>query len=478
MSMFTAPAYSTEPVIDCQNNISCPAEPLEEITNQFFRYRGVTINPIFRVSKCIGPPQRAIVDLEEIRILGDNQIPFVEIGREVIKWILVNATNLFGIEPFTDFELHIKMPGCVENDVIQWWGSPLTTWQACESSPCCTSIIYASLLSQFVVINNIGNYNWENVCLVGPLLECRFACDAINFLVPQEIPYNTYLTEELCELDCFWRLDGNNNTSNDNFIGPTNGENFVVKTKNTLANDLIHRIVVDNDSRIDFHMNQWKNCPMISFDAEPTGATAGNPPILIEHEPIIKLYRSTGHPAQGGGFPLEGTYPAFTWWISAGQINGQSGYGPLNIWGWSGDENSYYPGQEAPYMIKRLSILGNGNVGIGVEEPLEKLVVDGTICAKEVRVSLSGAPCWPDKVFDADYKLPDISEIATYIKENKHLPGIPTSSEIEQNGLELGDMQAKLLQKIEELTLYVIELKKENEELNKKLNELKEGDKK
>jgi|GEM_PF-6821390 len=113
-------------------------------------------------------------------------------------------------------------------------------------------------------------------------------------------------------------------------------------------------------------------------------------------------------------------------------------------------------------------VRANGNVGIGgVENPAERLVVDGTICAKEVRVSLSGAPCWPDYVFEDDYKLKSLSELEDFIKTNKHLPGIPNAQEVANNGVELGDMQARLLKKIEELTLYIIELKNENEEIKK-----------
>ncbi len=110
----------------------------------------------------------------------------------------------------------------------------------------------------------------------------------------------------------------------------------------------------------------------------------------------------------------------------------------------------------------------NGNVWIsGVENPEARLTVDGTICAKEVRVSLSGEPCWPDYVFEDDYKLKSLNELEDFIKTNKHLPGIPNAQEVANNGVEIGDMQARLLKKIEELTLYIIELKNENEEIKK-----------
>jgi hypothetical protein len=95
--------------------------------------------------------------------------------------------------------------------------------------------------------------------------------------------------------------------------------------------------------------------------------------------------------------------------------------------------------------------------------------------AQEVRISLGGTPCWiPDYVFADNYKLTSIDELEKFIKSNKHLPGIPNAEDVANNGIELGDMQARMLQKIEELTLYIIELKKENEEIKKMVNTKKE----
>jgi len=79
---------------------------------------------------------------------------------------------------------------------------------------------------------------------------------------------------------------------------------------------------------------------------------------------------------------------------------------------------------------------------------------------------------WSDFVFNEDYHLKPLNEIEEFIKINKHLPEIPSAKEVEANGVALGEMQAKLLQKVEELTLYMIELKKENDTIKKKLAEL------
>lgn len=116
-----------------------------------------------------------------------------------------------------------------------------------------------------------------------------------------------------------------------------------------------------------------------------------------------------------------------------------------------------------------------GFVGIGTTSPSELLSVNGNIRAKKVIVTQQG---WADFVFADGYDLPTLAELEKSIKENRHLPDVPSEKEVLENGLDLGDMQAKLLRKIEELTLYVIEqhkaieqLKKENREIQKALDE-------
>ncbi len=108
-----------------------------------------------------------------------------------------------------------------------------------------------------------------------------------------------------------------------------------------------------------------------------------------------------------------------------------------------------------------------GNVGIGTSNPTEKLSVNGHIRAKEIVVETG----WADYVFEKAYKLKPLSEVEIFIQQNNHLPNIPSAAEIQINGLKVGEVQTKMMEKIEEMTLYIIELNKEIELL--KLNDAK-----
>lgn len=99
-----------------------------------------------------------------------------------------------------------------------------------------------------------------------------------------------------------------------------------------------------------------------------------------------------------------------------------------------------------------------GNVGIGISNPSNKLDVKGTIHSQEVKVDMND---WSDFVFKKEYNLPTLEEVEKQIAEKGHLKNIPSEKEVLENGINLGEMNAKLLQKIEEMTLYMIEMKKD-----------------
>src|SRR6187401_2958120 len=116
----------------------------------------------------------------------------------------------------------------------------------------------------------------------------------------------------------------------------------------------------------------------------------------------------------------------------------------------------------------QVSVGGGGQTATGYT-----FNVEGKAIATEFRVLAVGS--WPDYVFAKDYKLKPLAEVKKFIDENNHLPNIPPAAEIEKNGVQLGDMSKRLIEKVEELTLYILKLQDQIDDLKKQIPVKKEN---
>jgi hypothetical protein len=170
--------------------------------------------------------------------------------------------------------------------------------------------------------------------------------------------------------------------------------------------------------------------------------------------------------ANGYNSGVIGTVSTTTGIFNTG-VGGEVRLNPTAVWnraiaGYAPVATNHYAGYfEGNVEVQTGSLkVGNVNTPVGY-----KLYVEQGILTEKVKVAVASSPAWADYVFASDYKLKPLSEVEKFIDENNHLPNIPSADELVKEGLDLGKMQALQMEKIEELTLYLIEMKKEIEVL-------------
>jgi hypothetical protein len=199
----------------------------------------------------------------------------------------------------------------------------------------------------------------------------------------------------------------------------------------------------------DIELGRYQGDPyMIIKDGGNIGIGTNNPQTKLDVNGVIQAYNKDGSHA---------TWDNLRLWSE-----GLRGYIQSN-----GDEEGLFIKSNGGNKI-----ILESNVGIGTIDPGQyKLAVEGKLGARKVVVTQAS---WADYVFDSSYQLKSLAEVEQFIRVNKHLPEVPSAKEVEKNGLDVGDNQAVLLKKIEELTLYVIEQNKRIEKLEAANEQLRE----
>jgi ethanolamine utilization microcompartment shell protein EutS len=185
---------------------------------------------------------------------------------------------------------------------------------------------------------------------------------------------------------------------------------------------------------------------------------------------------ATGGRTSGIGSQIEFVLPANT--------DGSNVYGQARIITVAGNNNNYDATGKMILGTRRMFnklgtgpqwyygddivIDGVGNIGIGTINPVSKLSVNGDIKAKKIRVEQN----WADYVFDSSYQLRPLDDVKKFIQANNHLPDMPSAKEVESKGLDLGEVVKQQQVKIEELTLYLLNMEKQNKMLIERIEKL------
>ena len=227
--------------------------------------------------------------------------------------------------------------------------------------------------------------------------------------------------------------------------------------------------------RFEFHTTNWghgANFIDASIKSSYNNFIAGWKDASIQGSPYVIIWLRGGGTTYHYSSPNASIPAPVVYDGTNGRIAYQEQNGPLHTYKTAVDSyvNSNGTTDDGDFRV-------NGRIGIGTNPAGSDaaLAVKGKVVASEIKVTDLGSI--PDYVFDASYKLMDLNEVEAFTQKNKHLPGIPSEAEFKKDGMNLATINTKLLQKVEELTLYLIEKDKEIKEMKKEINHLKQNKK-
>lgn len=244
-----------------------------------------------------------------------------------------------------------------------------------------------------------------------------------------------------------WDINGNLGISTTNFLGTKDAQDLVLKTNNT------ERIRINPNGNIGIGIAPDPSLSLKTFGRIQLNTNTTSDGLQIFNQSQM---------AAGSDVV----------WISTAYQPNDTGLFSISS-----------PPSSTDWSKPVLSVRSNGKVFMGVRLNFTptcadcnsfRLFVQDGIRTEKIKVDIASANGWADYVFRKDYKLISLEEVERHIAEKGHLPNVPSAQEVEKNGINLGEMDAKLLEKIEELTLYVIQLNKEVKELKLENQNLKQ----
>jgi hypothetical protein len=545
---------NAQSIIDCNGNLSnctLDANGWQDDMMSFI-YDGCKFDIHFNYAKCV--TGKSIIDITEISVSNENNLPCpypdASYMVEIIQFMLLKSPDIFN---FTDYgplnEVYVKTFSCAL--MVQYQNPVHTRFEPCNTNCCVTKYEIAKRFDGVRLVTQSAEIDGAQIYGCGA---CPDMCwSHLMPTVPLDIYNSDFEQNDYCNLECYWRLDGNNFVTNTSFLGSINNQPIRIKSNNqeimklqngkvgiklpintepfsaldvrgTISTGYLDAISglykdgtlslypgveggsifhIDNRNPGSFHISSGPEPGWVLPSSDPT-----NQPLRGAND-LISIH-NWGKTVGIGCLPFDSrtyTKTLGSLNISGAKMGCAGPQGMLTVSDelypyWDGITWQSYSGNGTILRVERrnngiddanknytlisaghnssetFKVLANGLVKIGdlnysgsLPTILPKLSVDGSIVAKEMIITVSD---WSDFVFKPDYKLMDLNSLESFIILNKHLPGLPNATSVAKDGIEVGNMQKILLQKIEELTLYVIELKKDNEEIKKKLENKQE----
>lgn len=255
------------------------------------------------------------------------------------------------------------------------------------------------------------------------------------------------------------------------FTGSGEGDGFLIRSYNT-------NVVLNNQEAGSFTLLNAVDGNRLSLEQDGALSIGGlnDPNFVVTADGNVGIGTTTPSSTlhvEGNNMILEQNDNILRFDADNGGVEIGSSTNLITFW-YNGQYNKLKAGELEIYNgSTQFIVQSGGNVGIGTASPQYKLDVRGPAHFCKVIVESSG---WCDYVFEDDYELMSLGELESFITMNKHLPGIPTEEEVAENGVDLSEMNKKLLKKVEELSLYIIEQEKRIQALEEAQKTLKEDE--